>query len=179
MLKKVFKRFLIGLVVVAALLVLLPPLLHPTGLPDEPVSGPSIKVYGANVWGVRGYFAIHTWIATRAEGESQYRIDQVIGWRLRRTGSARVTHIGTPNDPWFGNEAILLHEVSGTAAAELLPKVRSAIRNYPYSDRYTMFPGPNSNSFTEWVALQVPELGLELPTKAIGRLWMRSDADAP
>ena len=32
-----------------------------------------------------------------------------------------------------------------------------------------MWPGPNSNSFTAWIALEVPELGLNLPAKAIGK----------
>lgn len=175
MLKRIGKRCLIVLLPILLVLVIAPPLLHPDALPDHPSTGPSIKVYGANVWGFRGYFAIHTWIATRAEGESLYQIDQVIGWRLRRTGTARVTHTGLPNRPWFGNDALLLHEVSGAEAAALLPKVRAAIDDYPYGDRYTMFPGPNSNSFTEWVALTVPELKLDLPAKAIGRLWMRND----
>ena len=46
-----------------------------------------IQVYGANVWGLRGKFAIHTWIATKASGASDYTNYQVIGWRLRRTGT--------------------------------------------------------------------------------------------
>jgi hypothetical protein len=34
------------------------------------------------------------------------------------------------------------------------------------------FPGPNSNSFVAWIALEVPELGLYLTAKALGRTWM-------
>ncbi len=179
MFKRALKRSLFFLTGLLLLLVITPALLHPASLPDQPTTGASIKIYGANVWGFRGYFAIHTWVATRAEGESLYQIDQVIGWRLRRTGTAMVTHTGLPNRPWFGNDALLLHEVSGAEAAELIPRVRAAIDSYPYPDRYTMFPGPNSNSFTEWVALTVPELELELPAKAIGRLWMRNDFADP
>lgn len=173
--KKTKKRLVyIALIFIA--IGLLPAALTPTAIPDQPHKGASIKIYGANVWGVRGYFAIHTWVATRAEGEAEYQIDQVIGWRLRRTGSALVTQYGRPDRPWFGNEAKLLHATEGEQAAELIPRIREAIDQYPYATRYTMFPGPNSNSFTEWVALRVPELQLELPTKAIGRLWMRFDA---
>lgn len=169
------RRFFLILSVLVAGLVLIPPFLTPRALTDTAATGPSIKIYGANVWGFRGYFAIHTWIATRAEGEALYQIDQVIGWRLRRTGSALVTHQGEPNTPWFGNPALLLHELNGDEAARLIPELRAAVQNYPYAERYTMFPGPNSNSFTEWVALEVPELQLKLPAKAIGRLWMRAN----
>ena len=30
------------------------------------------------------------------------------------------------------------------------------------------FPGPNSNTFTAWIAKKVPELELDLPFTAIG-----------
>jgi hypothetical protein len=36
-----------------------------------------------------------------------------------------------------------------------------------------MWPGPNSNSFVAWIALEVPDLGLDLPAKAIGQGWMQ------
>ncbi|MFT7141082.1 MAG: hypothetical protein ACI9B8_003515 [Sulfitobacter sp.] len=167
-------KLLIGSGVLIILLLIVPPLLQPVGLTPAKISGASIRVYGANVWGFRGYFAIHTWIATRSVGEQRYRIHQVIGWRLRRTGTALTYHEGDPNTPWFGNDAILLHELTGADAEAAIPAVRKAIKSYPFAKTYTMFPGPNSNSFTEWVAQEVPELGLQLPAKAIGRLWMRN-----
>lgn len=175
MLNGKFKRAFLYLGIVILILATTPALLTPSALDDSPVNGASIKVYGANVWGFRGYFAIHTWVATKTEDESEYHIDQVIGWRLRRTGSAVVSHVGKPDGPWFGNQALLLHELKDQEAAMLIPRVRQAVLDYPYAEKYTMFPGPNSNSFTEWVALEVPELGLQLPVKAIGRLWMKSD----
>jgi len=46
--------------------------------------------------------------------------------------------------------------------------VDRAARAYPWADTYKAFPGPNSNTFTAWVARQVPELGLSLPFSAIG-----------
>jgi hypothetical protein len=38
-----------------------------------------------------------------------------------------------------------------------------------------MWPGPNSNSFTAWIGLEVPGLNLDLPVKAIGQSWMQSE----
>ncbi len=136
------------------------------------LDGDIIRIYGADVWGVRGYFAIHTWVATKAEGEQQFTVQEVIGWKLRRSPTALVTTIGDPDRSWFGNQPTLLHEVTGTKASTLLPKVRDAARTYPYAGTYTMFPGPNSNSFTQWISLAVPELGVQLPLKAIGKNWM-------
>ena len=34
--------------------------------PNQHNDGAVIRVYGADVWGIRGRFAIHTWIATKA-----------------------------------------------------------------------------------------------------------------
>ena len=68
---------------------------------------------------------------------------------------------------------ILLHELRGSKADSLIDRVHNAALSYPYSREYTMWPGPNSNSFVAWVGLEVPELDLELPAKAIGQNWMK------
>jgi len=134
-----------------------------------------IRVYGADVWGFRGRFAIHTWVATKARGAAEYKIYQVIGWRLRRTGSVVSITQGNPAKPWFGSAAILLHEIRGDAAQALIGPVQDAVQNYPYGREYTMWPGPNSNSFTAWIGLEVPQLKLDLPLKAIGQAWMKGE----
>ena len=79
---------------------------------------------------------------------------------------------GDPDRGWFGSPAILLHEVRGDAAEALIDEIHDAALDYPFDREYQMLPGPNSNSFTAWIGLKVPELGLELPTKAIGKSWM-------
>ena len=138
-------------------------------------SEPVIQVYGANVWGLRGRFAIHTWIATKPRNASTYTIYQVIGWRLRRAGTVLSISEGDPARPWFGSEPILLHELRGPEADGLINRVGAAAKSYPFWGEYTMWPGPNSNSFIAWVALEVPELGLKLPAKAIGQSWMQQN----
>jgi len=50
----------------------------------------------------------------------------------------------------------------------LIEAVDQAARTYPWPENYSAFPGPNSNTFTAWVARQVPQLGLNLPLTAIG-----------
>ncbi len=133
-----------------------------------------IQVYGADVWGMRGKFAVHTWIATKAKDADAYTIYQVIGWRLRRSGTAVSIAEGNPARPWYGSPPVLLHELRGSEADALIKRVHDAALSYPYSREYTMWPGPNSNSFIAWVGLEVPELNLQLPAKAIGQSWMKS-----
>ncbi len=134
-----------------------------------------IQVYGANVWGLRGKFAIHTWIAVKARNATTYTIYQVIGWRLRRAGTVVSITEGDPARPWFRSEPILLHELRGDVAHDLVDRVHAAAASYPFDREYTMWPGPNSNSVIAWVGLEVPELGLDLPTKALGKTWMHEN----
>jgi hypothetical protein len=179
------KRFLVGLTLVPVIAVAslwatsmaLEP--DPAGqaLAPDPKMHPEavIQVYGADVWGFRGNFAIHTWIAVKGRNEPDYSIYQVIGWRQRRGRPVLSISEGNPARPWFGSPAILLHERRGANTEVLVTRVRDAVAAYPFADKYTMWPGPNSNSFTAWVGLQVPELGLDLPVKAIGQSWMKSE----
>lgn len=134
-----------------------------------------VQVYGADVWGVRGHFAIHTWIATKARGDTTYRIYQVIGWKLRSVGTAVAISQGKPDKPWFRSPPILLHQVLGDDAQPLVEQIHRAALRYPYAREYTMWPGPNSNSFTSWIGLEVPDLQLQLPAKALGDAWMQAN----
>ena len=56
----------------------------------------------------------------------------------------------------------------------------SAIRSSSASRRsvqkYRAWPGPNSNTFTAFVAREVPELGLDLPSNAIGKDFLPGGA---
>jgi hypothetical protein len=140
--------------------------------PSHHLDKAAIRVYGADVWGIRGRFAIHTWIATKTANQDTFTLHEIIGWKLRRNDSALTVSLGRPDRPWFNSPALLLYEVTGEAAEAMIPDVHDAIYSYPYAQSYTMWPGPNSNSFTEWVSLKVPALKLELPVKAIGRSWM-------
>lgn len=175
--------FVRGIAVIATLVALLwwavPWALTPTPAgppvaPDPDDYGQAvIQVYGADVIGLRGRYAMHTWIATKAAGADNYRIHEVVGWQLRRSRSAVRVSAGNPSRHWFGAPPVLLHDVRGEAAEVLIDDVLSAIESYPFSREYTMWPGPNSNSFVAWVGLAVPGLGLELPAKAIGQNWMK------
>lgn len=131
-----------------------------------------VQVYGADVWGVRGRFAIHTWIVTKAADADRYTRYQVIGWRLRRGLPVVSISNDRPDGDWFGSAPVLLFDRRGADAERLVDSIHRAALSYPFANEYVMWPGPNSNSFTEWIALEVPELGLALPAKALGKSWM-------
>ena len=48
------------------------------------------------------------------------------------------------------------------------------MHEYPYANTYSLWPGPNSNTFTAWIARAVPELETDLPATAIGKDYIGS-----
>jgi hypothetical protein len=128
-----------------------------------------VQVYAARVLNWRGFFGVHTWIATKEENADQYMVHHLIGWRIRRGLSGVVSAVDIPDRSWFGNMPELLADLRGPSAAQAIEKIQRAATAYPYANRYNLWPGPNSNTFTAYIGREVPELQLELPPTAIGK----------
>jgi len=54
----------------------------------------------------------------------------------------------------------------------MIDAIDAAALSYPWKNTYKAYPGPNSNTFIAWIALQVPELELDLPFSAIGSSYI-------
>ena len=144
---------------------------EPVGLAPEPSAHPEavVQVYAARVIGWRGVFGVHTWIAVKPADASEYTVYEIIGWRLRWQDSALAVRHRAPDARWFGSVPELIAEMRGPGAATLIPRIDEAAHSYPWAGEYTMWPGPNSNTFTAWVLRAVPELEADLPPTAIGK----------
>ena len=147
---------------------------EPVGLAPEPADTPEavVQVYAARTWGWRGYFGVHTWVAVKPARAKTYTVYEVIGWRLRWEGSALAIRNRIPDERWFGAVPALLADKRGHDADALIGRIDQAARAYPYAAQYTMWPGPNSNTFTAWIGRAVPELGIDLPPTAIGKDYL-------
>ena len=150
---------------------------EPAGIAPPPETTPQavIQVYGAPVYGWRGFFAIHTWISVKPSHADHYTVYEVIGWRQKRGLPALRIERDYPDRYWFGERPELLLSKKGKGVDQLIMAIDQAAKNYPWANQYTMFPGPNSNTFPSWIAEQVPELGLDLPLKAIGQDWREEE----
>jgi hypothetical protein len=127
-----------------------------------------LQIYAAPAWGWRGWFAVHTWLATKPVNADSYTVYEVIGWRQRRGLPVIRIEQDLPDRYWYGERPRLLKDVRGEPADKLITAVDLAAKSYPWPETYQAFPGPNSNTFTAWIARKVPDLGLELPFSAIG-----------
>ncbi len=156
---------------------------EPVGLAPDAATHPDaiVQVYSARAWGWRGYFGVHTWIAVKPAGATTYTTYEVIGWRLRYSDSALAIRSRVPDERWFGSAPELLADKRGPGADALIARIDRAAREYPYPGEYSVWPGPNSNTFTAWVARAVPELEVDLPPTAIGKDYLgdRLVATAP
>jgi hypothetical protein len=133
-----------------------------------------VQVYGARTMGVKGLFGVHTWIAVKPTGAPEWTVYEVIGWRLRWTDSSVVIRERQPDAPWFGSQVELYADKRGAGVDELIARIDKAARSYPYAGTYTLWPGPNSNTFTAWIARAVPELRVDLPATAVGKDYIGS-----
>ena len=141
------------------------------GLAGAQGSEAAVQVWGARTLGVKGIFGVHTWIAVKPTDAAEWTVYEVIGWRLRWSDSAVVIRERRP-DTWFGSKAELYADKRGAGVDQLIERIDQAAREYPYAKTYTLWPGPNSNTFVAWIARAVPELEVDLPATAIGKDYL-------
>lgn len=141
--------------------------------PQE-VSEAIVQVYAARTINWRGWFSVHSWIATKAKNADYYLTYQVIGWNLYMAGNAVSVRKDIPDRYWYGSKPELLEEIRGEKAEKAIIKIQEFVKNYPYKNYYNAWPGPNSNSFIANIIRNTPELTVELPPNAIGKDWINN-----
>jgi hypothetical protein len=144
------------------------------GLAPDPAEHPEpiIQFYAARTWGWRGIFGVHSWVAFKPRGASAYTRYEVVGWGVGAGASAVRLSQRPPDGYWAGNAPTLLVDRRGEGVGALIVRLQDAVRAYPFADTYTLWPGPNSNTFTAYLARALPELHLELPPTAIGKDYL-------
>lgn len=118
----------------------------------------------AGAW--KGVLAVHSWIVLKREGADAWTRYDVVGW-----GSPLRRNNWPVDGRWYGNAPVAVADLRGADAERLIPKIEAAVSDYRYRNAgdYQVWPGPNSNSFVAAVLRAVPELGVQLPSNAVGR----------
>jgi hypothetical protein len=144
------------------------------GLAPDPAITPEgvVQVYAARAVRWRGYFGVHTWIAAKRANAPAFTVYEVTGFAVRRGGSAVRVSQRAPDGRWFGSAPDLLADVRGAGVDALIARIERAVAAYPYRDSYTIWPGPNSNTFTAFILREVPELRVDLPAHAVGKDYL-------
>lgn len=139
-------------------------------LPDPSMnSSARVTIFAATTGGLKGAFAVHSWIVLKKTGAARYDRYDVVGWGMpvRKNGYE-------PDGYWYSNEPMKVWEITGAQAEALIPRIEAAIEAYPHNIRgaYRLWPGPNSNTFVASILRQVPEIDAVLPSNAIGRDYL-------
>ena len=147
---------------------------EPAGLAPDPATTPEavVQVYSARAVSWRGWFGVHTWIAVKPANAPDFTVHEVMGWYLKRTGSVVVARHRPADGYWYGNKPELLADIRGPGVEEIIQRIEQAAQDYPYPQRYHVWPGPNSNTFTAFILRRVPELRVDLPPTAIGKDYL-------
>ncbi|MHC1549738.1 DUF3750 domain-containing protein [Phyllobacterium sp. K27] len=130
------------------------------------VNDAAIYIMAARTGGLKGALSLHSWLVLKRPGATSYDRYDVVGW-----GNPVRKNAYDADGSWYSNTPAIIHEIHGQEAASLIPQIENAIANYPYAapGNYVIWPGPNSNSFVAHVLRAVPQIGIVLPSNAVGR----------
>ncbi len=146
---------------------------EPLGIAPDPgtTSEAVAQVYVARAFSWRGIFGVHSWIAVKPTDATSFTVYEVIGWYAHHGGGGNALVISEkePDRRWFGAKPKIIADIRGDGVDDVIKRIDAAARTYPYPGDYRIWPGPNSNTFTAYVARAVPELRLDLPPTAIGK----------
>jgi hypothetical protein len=142
--------------------------------PDPAVEREAVvQVYASRTFGWRGAFAVHTWLAAKPAGADDYTRYEVIGWYARAGRSAiSISNNRAPDAEWYGSPPQLIRDLRGAQAEAVIARLPQAVASYPDGNAYSAWPGPNSNTFTAHLGREIPELGLTMPSTAIGKDYL-------
>lgn len=149
-----------------------------SGIAPDPARTPEavVQLYAARAFNWRGIFGVHTWIAAKETGARAYVVYQVVGWRLYRGLPVVAVQEDIPDRLWFDSRPRIMADLRGPAAERAIKGIRKAADDYPYPEEYRLWPGPNSNTFTAFLARRVPELRAALPANALGKDYLDKGA---
>lgn len=117
----------------------------------------------------KGIFAEHMSLILKTEGAGHWTRYDVVGWGAPVRRDAYVA-----DAYWYGNPPRILFAVEGKEASDLIPRIKASIARYPYrsTGSYTVWPGPNSNSFVAWVVRNTDGFRGELSAVAVGKDYL-------
>jgi hypothetical protein len=116
-----------------------------------------------------GFLADHHWFVINRHGnESRWEV-----WQKPDACSSSWGHLNLnllPPAAGVGNgEALFLHRWTGDTASELATRIEQSPQDYPWCNKYRYWPGPNSNTYVQWVLLGKHLLG----HRALGKQYCR------
>lgn len=154
----------LGLIHLAGCVILQRPMEVPQG------SGPAVLVGSAGLSPPINDLARHPWVALRDRGQwERWEVMCCPSDPPTGTGTVERSQIGPLDDHGGGGDDVRVHGVfEGEEAREMIACVRQKAPQYPDRHRYLVWPGPNSNTFVDWL-LRACDIPVDLPGPDVGK----------
>lgn len=125
-------------------------------------------------------FAVHSWIMTSNKGKlKRWDVFDVKNGKGKRWGyvylngkkfSAGGNIYEDKEYPKYDSKIIRIIEGEENSLAQKIIKFTDKhAKEYPMRNKYVRYPGPNSNTFTQWIINKFPETKWKLPWNAFGK----------
>ena len=118
--------------------------------------------------------AVHPWFAVKGADSSTFDRWEVYPFTGDDTGSLSQAwgHVWKNStsqaDEWNNGGQYVLAELTGEEAEAVIQFIEANSPTYACKDTYILFPGPNSNTYAQWV-IDNTAWDIELPPTAIGK----------
>ncbi len=158
---------------------------RPSDIPSPAPTDAIVAIKSCALPANRGFWkawAHHAWVDLKRPG--------AVAWeRIESGGQLGIVHADLAAeeahlDQRFGDRTVrLLGWVDGDAARAAIPRIDAALAALAarYADDYTLWPGPNSNTFVRELLAGVPEVGFVFDPNAVGKdysPWLGASATA-
>ena len=132
-----------------------------------------VELRAARVPGWSGFVADHHWLLVLREFDGQHyeACDRWEIWQHAKQNDTCWGHLhknllapyqGVGNGP-----SRPIQQWAGDDAREIIKTLESSPETYPYCEKYRYWPGPNSNTFAQWVVRGKMKLGV----RAVGKRY--------
>jgi hypothetical protein len=141
-------------------------------LPQASANPPAtVMILASRTGRWKSIFAEHMSIVVKPKGAAAWTRYDVVGW-----GNPVRKNAYAADALWYGNAPRVVYRLEGNEAAGLILAVEASVQHYPFQKKgtYTVWPGPNSNTFVAWVVRNTPGFDTELPPVAVGKDWLGS-----
>ncbi|MEM7258882.1 MAG: DUF3750 domain-containing protein [Pseudomonadota bacterium] len=130
---------------------------------------PTVSLWSAKI-PLIGFIAVHHWfVIERGSDLSRWEV-----WQSAHQGGTAWGHLHRDLMApfiWPHRDTPVQHQQwHGNAAQRLADRIETSPQHYPWLYRYRYWPGPNSNTYVQWVLQQNYRLGWKAAGKHYSRL---------
>ncbi len=130
-----------------------------------------VELRAAKIPSLVGIFADHYWLLVFrfVDGSQLQKCDRWEVWQQANQNKTCWGHLHKnllPPYQGVGNgSSVCIQQWRDDQALSIIEKVETSPWTYPFTDQYRYWPGPNSNTFAQWIVRDKTTLGI----RAIGR----------